>query len=62
MKYDDFVLVDLDEVICLVFDLIDVYLLWGDIYFDQKKKLLVKVDFEKVILLGVFFVDVYEQM
>ncbi len=53
MEHIDLALTDLDEALRLNFSLIDAYLLRGDIYLLQGKKLLAKTDFEKAIRLGV---------
>ena len=53
MNHIDLALIDLDEAIKLDPSSIDAYLLRGDIYLLQGKKMLAKNDFDKAIRLGV---------
>ena len=53
MNHIDLALTDLDEAIKLNSNSTDAYLLRGDIYLLQGKKMLAKSDFEKAIKLGI---------
>lgn len=62
MEHVDLALIDLEEAIRLAPDSPDAFLLRGELYLSQKKKVLAKQDFEKAIQLGVPQSDLFQQM
>lgn len=62
MQHDDLALIDLEEAIRLSPSSADAYLLRGDIYLAQKKKVLARQDYEKAISLGVPPSELHEQL
>lgn len=62
MNHVDLALIDLEEAMRLAPDSPDAFLLRGDIYLSQKKKVLARQDFEKAIQLGVPKSDLSHQM
>lgn len=62
MMHTDLALVDLEEAVRLDPNLVDAYLMRGELYLSQKKKSLAKQSFEKAISLGVPSADLREQL
>ncbi len=62
MEYPDLAITDLDEAIRISPDLVDAYLLRGDIYLLQGKKSQAKSDFEKAVRLGVPYAQLSERI
>lgn len=60
MGQTDLALIDLDKALALDVSLPDIYLIRGEIYLLQKKKVLARRDFEKAVALGIPQVEMRE--